>query len=445
MVARDIVIDFLTKLSIDIENKADVDVSYSQQRDYFSSGKILGQPIYYVFKYFRKEEQLGLYIESRDAEGAQFLKDIYYEKNEFISRKVGYELGISERKQNKDWVRMGFEIDVDNFNELMEYRKLYLHAFLKFKSAIEKIVEKYVDAIFNFAGNFGYTKTELLREVFMEEEVLDDIIFNLDFKKNIVLQGPSGVGKTFIAKRICYFHQGNRDNSNIEMVQFHENYTYEEFVRGYKKGKDGEDYIKNGVFYDFIKKAQSYPEHKHYFIIDEINRVDVNKVFGEINSIIENNKRGKENSIKLIYSESDESFYIPDNVYIIGTLNTADKNLKDIGYPLRRRFGFIDIEPVFENIDFRNYLGECLGVEMADKVVCSMSKLNKIIEEDENLGKNYKIGQSYFMISSKIDEYIVDSWYRQVIKRDIEPLIRSCMIDKEKSYINDIIKKLVDD
>ena len=169
MVARDIVIDFLTKLSIDIENKADVDVSYSQQRDYFSSGKILGQPIYYVFKYFRKEEQLGLYIESRDAEGAQFLKDIYYEKNEFISRKVGYELGISERKQNKDWVRMGFEIDVDNFNELMEYRKLYLHAFLKFKSAIEKIVEKYVDAIFNFAGNFGYTKTELLREVFMEE------------------------------------------------------------------------------------------------------------------------------------------------------------------------------------------------------------------------------------------------------------------------------------
>ncbi|MDO7206495.1 hypothetical protein Q5M85_22725 [Paraclostridium bifermentans] len=149
--ARDIVIDFLTKLSIDIENKADVDVSYSQQRDYFSSGKILGQPIYYVFKYFRKEEQLGLYIESRDSEGAQFLKDIYYEKNEFISRKVGYELGISERKI-KIGLEWDLEIDVDNFNELMEYRKLYLHAFLKFKSAIEKIVEKYVDAIFNFAG-----------------------------------------------------------------------------------------------------------------------------------------------------------------------------------------------------------------------------------------------------------------------------------------------------
>ena len=177
--AKDIVIAFLTKLAIDIENKADVDVNYSQQRDYFSSGKILGQPIYYVFKYFRKEQQLGLYIESRDSEGAQFLKDIYYEKNDLITRKVGYELGISERKQNKDWVRMGFEIDVDNFNELMEYRKLYLHAFFKFKSAIEKIVEKYVDAVFNFTGNFGYTKTELLREVFMEEEVLDDIIFKI--------------------------------------------------------------------------------------------------------------------------------------------------------------------------------------------------------------------------------------------------------------------------
>ncbi|MBC6002736.1 5-methylcytosine-specific restriction enzyme B [uncultured Clostridium sp.] len=443
--AKDIVIDFLTKLSLDIENKANVDISYSQQRDYFSSGKILGQPIYYVFKYFRKEQQLGIYIESRDSEGAQFIKDIYYEKNESISRKIGYEIGISERKQNKDWVRMGFEIDVDNFSELMEYRKLYFHAFLKFKSSIEKIVEKYVDAIFNFTGNFGYTKTELLREVFMDEEVLDDIIFNLEQKKNIILQGPSGVGKTFIAKRICYFHQGNRDNSNIEMVQFHEYYTYEEFVRGYRRGKNGEDYIKNGIFYDFIKKAQTYPEHKHYFIIDEINRGNLNKIFGELTMLIENNKRGKENSIKLLYSECDESFYIPENVYIIGTLNTSDNTLKDISYPLRRRFGFIDIDPVFENMDLRNYLGNYIGVEMADKVVCKMMYLNKTIEEDNKLGKRYKIGQSYFMINEKVDEYQVYSWYRQVIKRDIEPLIREYMIDKDEEYIDNIIKNLIDD
>ncbi|WP_270647298.1 AAA family ATPase [Paeniclostridium hominis] len=443
--AKDIVIDFLTKLSLDIENKANVDISYSQQRDYFSSGKILGQPIYYVFKYFRKEQQLGIYIESRDSEGAQFIKDIYYEKNESISRKIGYEIGISERKQNKDWVRMGFEIDVDNFSELMEYRKLYFHAFLKFKSSIEKIVEKYVDAIFNFTGNFGYTKTELLREVFMDEEVLDDIIFNLEQKKNIILQGPSGVGKTFIAKRICYFHQGNRDNSNIEMVQFHEYYTYEEFVRGYRRGKNGEDYIKNGIFYDFIKKAQTYPEHKHYFIIDEINRGNLNKIFGELTMLIENNKRGKENSIKLLYSECDESFYIPENVYIIGTLNTSDNTLKDISYPLRRRFGFIDIDPVFENMDLRNYLGNYIGVEMTDKVVCKMMYLNKTIEEDNKLGKRYKIGQSYFMINEKVDEYQVYSWYRQVIKRDIEPLIREYMIDKDEEYIDNIIKNLIDD
>lgn len=443
--AKDIVIDFLTKLSLDIENKANVDISYSQQRDYFSSGKILGQPIYYVFKYFRKEQQLGIYIESRDSEGAQFIKDIYYEKNESISRKIGYEIGISERKQNKDWVRMGFEIDVDNFSELMEYRKLYFHAFLKFKSSIEKIVEKYVDAIFNFTGNFGYTKTELLREVFMDEEVLDDIIFNLEQKKNIILQGPSGVGKTFIAKRICYFHQGNRDNSNIEMVQFHEYYTYEEFVRGYRRGKNGEDYIKNGIFYDFIKKAQTYPEHKHYFIIDEINRGNLNKIFGELTMLIENNKRGKENAIKLLYSECDESFYIPENVYIIGTLNTSDNTLKDISYPLRRRFGFIDIDPVFENMDLRNYLGNYIGVEMADKVVCKMMYLNKTIEEDNKLGKRYKIGQSYFMINEKVDEYQVYSWYRQVIKRDIEPLIREYMIDKDEEYIDNIIKNLIDD
>ena len=443
--AKDIVIDFLTKVAYDIESKANVDVSYSQQRDYFSSGKILGQPIYYVFKYFRKNQQLGLYIESRDSEGAQFIKDIYYEKNELISRKVGYEISISERKQNKDWVRMGFEIDVDNFNELMEYKKLYFHTFIKFRNSIENIVEKYVDAIFNFTGNFGYTKNELLREVFMDEEILDDIIFNLEHKKNIILQGPSGVGKTFIAKRLCYFHQGSKDNSNIEMIQFHEYYSYEEFVRGYKKGLNGEDYIKNGIFYNFVKKAQNNPEQNYYFIIDEINRGNVAKVFGELMMLIENNKRGKNNSITLIYSENDEKFYIPENLYIIGTINTSDNTLEEIGYPLRRRFVFIDIEPVFENEDLRNYFGDYIGVEMAEKVICKMSHLNKIIEKDSQLGKKYKIGQSYFMCEEKIEEYLVDNWYRHIIKRDIEPLLKEIMVHKKDNEVNDIIQSLIVD
>lgn len=443
--ARDIVIDFLSKLASDIESKANVDVSYSQQRDYFSSGKILGQPIYYVFKYFRKNQQLGLYIESRDSEGAQFLKDIYYEKNELISRKVGYEVGISERKQNKDWVRMGFEIDVDNFNELMEYRKLYFHAFIKFRNSVEKIVEKYVDAIFNFTGNFGYTKNELLREVFMDEEILDDIIFNLEQKKNIILQGPSGVGKTFIAKRLCYFHQGSKDNSNIEMIQFHDYYTYEEFVRGYRKGQNGEDYIKNGVFYNFVKKAQNNPEQKYYFIIDEINRGNITKVFGELMMLVEYDKRGKNNSITLVYSENDEKFYIPENLYIIGTINTSDTTLETIGYPLRRRFAFIDIDPVFENDDLRNHLGDYIGVEMAEKVICKMSSLNKIIEKDSRLGKRYKIGQSYFMSNEKIEEYLADNWYRNIIKRDIEPLLREYMGYKEDEEVDDIVQNLIND
>ena len=443
--AKDIVIDFLTKIAYDIESKANVDVSYSQQRDYFSSGKILGQPIYYVFKYFRKNQQLGLYIESRDSEGAQFIKDIYYEKHELISRKVGYEISISERKQNKDWVRMGFEIDVDNFNELMEYKKLYFHAFIKFRNSIENIVEKYVDAIFNFTGNFGYTKNELLREVFMDEEILDDIIFNLEHKKNIILQGPSGVGKTFIAKRLCYFHQGNKDNSNIEMIQFHEYYSYEEFVRGYKKGLNGEDYIKNGIFYNFVKKAQNNPEQNYYFIIDEINRGNVAKVFGELMMLIENYKRGKNNSIPLIYSENDEKFYIPENLYIIGTINTSDNTLEEIGYPLRRRFVFIDIEPVFENEDLRNYFGDYIGVEMAEKVICKMSYLNKIIEKDSQLGKKYKIGQSYFMCEEKIEEYLVDNWYRHIIKRDIEPLLKEIMVHKKDNEVNDLIQSLIVD
>ncbi|MDU5021707.1 MAG: hypothetical protein E6269_14260, partial [Clostridiales bacterium] len=135
----------------------------------------------------------------------------------------------------------------------------------------------------------------------------------------------------------------------------------------------------------------------------------------------------------------------PENVYIIGTLNTSDINLNKIEYPIRRRFGFIDIDPVFENIDLRNYMGDYIGVEMADKVVCKMSQVNKLIEDEPSLGKRYRIGQSYFMINEKIDEYQVHSWYRQVIKRDIEPLLRDYIGEKDESYIESIMKILLSD
>lgn len=161
--------------------------------------------------------------------------------------------------------------------------------------------------------------------------------------------------------------------------------------------------------------------------------------------LIENNKRGKNNSITLIYSENDEKFYIPENLYIIGTINTSDDTLEEIGYPLRRRFVFIDIEPVFENEDLRNYFGDYIGVEMAEKVICKMSHLNKIIEKDSQLGKKYKIGQSYFMCEEKIEEYLVDNWYRHIIKRDIEPLLKEMMVHKKDSEVNDIIQSLIVD
>lgn len=198
-----------------------------------------------------------------------------------------------------------------------------------------------------------YTKTDFLNEVYINENSYDTLVDLLDMKYNIILQGAPGVGKTFIAKRLTYSIMGEKDTSRVSMVQFHQNYSYEDFIQGYRPVENGFK-LESGSFYKFCKAAEIDDERPYFFIIDEINRGNLSKIFGELMMLIEHDKRG--DKLKLLYK--DEWFTVPKNIRIIGMMNTADRSLAMIDYALRRRFAFFDVAPAFDSDGFKQYLTE---------------------------------------------------------------------------------------
>ena len=237
----------------------------------------------------------------------------------------------------------------------------------------------------------AYSKEDFLAEVYMTEGKYNRLLNVLKRKKNIILQGAPGVGKTFAAKRLAYAMMGEKDNERIEFIQFHQNYSYEDFMMGYKPTENGGFEMQYGVFYRFCKKAENNPEHDYFFIIDEINRGNMSKVFGELLLLIEKDYRGT--SSKLAYQNLN--FSVPKNIYIIGMMNTADRSLAMIDYALRRRFSFFDMEPGFETSGFKAYQ-EKLANEKFNALIECIQELNAEIADDPSLGKGFCIGHSYF-------------------------------------------------
>ncbi len=205
-----------------------------------------------------------------------------------------------------------------------------------------------------------YSKEDFLNEVFISEQQYDKIAILLKRKKNIIMQGAPGVGKTFAAKKLAYSLMGAVDDSRMEMVQFHQNYAYEDFVMGFRPVEGGGFELRNGIFHQFCLKASNDPDRDYFFIIDEINRGNLSKIFGELLMLIENDKRGLRFSVPLTY-KPDSRFYVPKNVFVIGMMNTADRSLAMIDYALRRRFCFIEIKPAFNTHSFKKHL-PCLHV-----------------------------------------------------------------------------------
>lgn len=268
-----------------------------------------------------------------------------------------------------------------------------------------------------------YTKEDFLSEVYMTEEKYDRLAGVLLNKMNIILQGAPGVGKTFAAKRLAYSLMGEKDDSRIEFVQFHQNYSYEDFMMGYKPSGDSFE-LKYGVFYRFCKKAENQPDKKYFFIIDEINRGNLSKIFGELLMLIEKDYRGT----KATLAYNGMPFTMPENLYIIGMMNTADRSLAMIDYALRRRFSFFEIEPGFESKGFSDYQ-RTLENDTFDELIKKVIELNEEISRDKSLGKGFCIGHSYFCGRTK--KTCTDEWMQSVVDYDILPMLQEYWFDDD--------------
>ncbi len=264
-----------------------------------------------------------------------------------------------------------------------------------------------------------YTKDDFLEEVYMTETRYENLVAVLRNKKNIILQGAPGVGKTFAAKRLAYSMMGEKDESRIEFVQFHQNYSYEDFMMGYKPVEDGFE-LKYGIFYRFCQKAANQPDKDYFFIIDEINRGNMSKIFGELLMLIERDYRGT----KATLAYNGLTFSVPRNLYIIGMMNTADRSLAMIDYALRRRFSFFEVEPGFDSDGFIQYQNG-LNNETLNELVARVKDLNKEISLDKSLGKGFCIGHSYFCGR----DVCTEEWLHSIVDYDILPMLSEYWFD----------------
>lgn len=267
----------------------------------------------------------------------------------------------------------------------------------------------------------SYSKEQFLEKVYMDEKNYNTLVSLINKKKNVILQGAPGVGKTFAANRLAYSIMGEMNKDRVMMVQFHQSYSYEDFIEGFRPSSDNNGFeIKKGSFYKFCKKAADDGDNKYFFIIDEINRGNLSKIFGELFMLIEKDKRG--NSLQLLYS--DEKFFVPKNVYIIGMMNTADRSLAMLDYALRRRFSFFDMKPAFDQEKFIEYR-EGLNSEKFNKLIACVKDLNKKIAEDSTLGEGFCIGHSYFCeLTEASDDALIN-----IVEYELIPLLREYWFD----------------
>lgn len=265
-----------------------------------------------------------------------------------------------------------------------------------------------------------YTKEDFLEEVYITDEKYNRISRIIKKKKNIILQGAPGTGKTYCAKRLCWSLMGKKDNTRIKFVQFHQNYSYEDFVLGYKPKENTYELV-NGIFYSFCKQAEGDSKNDYYFIIDEINRGNLSKIFGELLMCIENSYRNH----KVTLGYAGKTFSVPSNLYIIGMMNTADRSLAMIDYALRRRFSFIKMEPGFDSKGFKEYQVK-LNNDRFNALIQKIKELNYEIKNDSSLGEGFMLGHSYFCGMDDVsDEELED-----IIEFEIIPMLEEYWFDQ---------------
>ena len=331
-------------------------------------------------------------------------------------------------KTNREYIKFKLPNHSQNIKQLPNGKE-YINLCDNLLEDIKKINIKDFPELSYKAWQFSkYDKNKFLQEVYITDKEYDKLEKLIKDKKNIILQGSAGVGKSYAAKRLAYSIIGEKDNERVKMIQFHQSYSYEDFIMGYRPTEKGFK-LKKGVFYKFCKKVEmdENKENKYFLIIDEINRGNISKIFGELFMLIENDKRGEEYALELVYKD-DKKFFVPENLYIIGLMNTADRSLAMLDYALRRRFIFIDIEPAFNKPQFRKDLeSKNIDKNLINKIIEKFTKLNETIKSDKTLGKGYTIGHSYFCNRKNLSK----EDYEDIINYEIAPTLREYWFDNE--------------
>ena len=269
-----------------------------------------------------------------------------------------------------------------------------------------------------------YNKEKFLKDCFFDSAEYDELRELLLTRKNVVLQGPPGTGKTYIAKRLAFSILGKKDTGKILNIQFHPKYSVDEFIEGFRPDDIGIYKYREGCFKEFCNQARNDKDNKYFLLIDEINRGDVIKVFGDTFMLLEPDKRGKENYVEL--PASKERFYIPSNLYIMGTMNIADKEQTMSDYAVRRRFSFYNVNPIFENKEFIKF---CQGSKLKMKIIDTVKEINSMVSG------NKQIGHCYFCKDENDKELI------RTVKYELIPLAEEYFKDDE-AVKELVVKKL---
>ncbi len=286
-----------------------------------------------------------------------------------------------------------------------------------------------------------YSPGDAHQDLFIPPDHFKRLLTSIKFRKNLILQGPPGTGKTFIARRIAWCLIGRKDSDPIEMVQFHQSYAYEDFVQGYRPTDEGGFNLRDGVFHRFCERARANLKTPYVFIIDEINRGNLSRIFGDLLMLIEADKRGEDYAVALTYS--DKRFHVPANVHILGMMNTADRSLALVDYALRRRFAFETLEPAYGKSEFEEYLKQ-RGADphLVARISERMGTLNKTIIGDKELGRSFQIGHSYF-VPGKGDEPS-EAWYKDIVDTQIAPLLRAYWSDSPHDIEKEVARLTAD-
>lgn len=335
-------------------------------------------------------------------------KEIYFEKTESLTSPIDYAVlkAFPELEKMEFFVQPNgslFKLSEGEYNFILD------------------LIRDENPAPVRQASADSYTRVDFLHDVFLSEQRYEVLVSLLRHKKNIILQGAPGVGKTYAAKRLAYSIMGQADSSRVEFVQFHQNYSYEDIMLGYRPDDSGFK-LTEGVFYRFCQKASNDPDREYFFLIDEINRGNLSKIFGELMMLIESDHRGE----KITLAYNGMPFYVPENLYIIGMMNTADRSLAMIDYALRRRFSFFEIEPAFTSDGFQKYQS-ALDNETFNALVEQIKALNREITTDASLGPGFRVGHSYFCLADPAA--CTTDWMRSVVEFDLLPTLAEYWFD----------------